>query len=133
MFETRIRSAIKDIENVARHLHEEDISLCESSLQALRILGENQPYLLILTLGAIALKIGKFDTEKTVSTLLEKNRRYGNSALDPIRVASTAGPIEQIRVRIDDKLSRLLSSTLGDDEDPLFDLYGYCILGVLAK
>lgn len=83
-------------------------------------------------LGALALKIGKFDTDKTVAMLLEKNRRYGNSALNPIRVVSTAGPLEQIYVRIDDKLNRLLSDNLGDDEDPLFDLYGYCILGLIA-
>jgi hypothetical protein len=38
--------------------------------------------------------------------LLEKNAKYGNSALEPIRCFSRADPLEQIRVSIDDKLSR---------------------------
>ena len=33
--------------------------------------------------------------------LLEKNRAYGNSALEPIRVFSKASNCEQILVRID--------------------------------
>jgi len=39
--------------------------------------------------------------------LLEKNKQYGNSALEPVRIFSKADSAEQIRVRIDDKLSRL--------------------------
>lgn len=38
--------------------------------------------------------------------LLAKNAAYGNSALEPVRIFSKADPTEQIRVRIDDKLSR---------------------------
>lgn len=59
--------------------------------------------------------------------LLRKNRAYGNSALDPIRLFSKASPTEQIRVRLDDKLSRLAR---GQDagEDVEQDLMGYLIL-----
>ena len=39
--------------------------------------------------------------------LVEKNAAYGDSALNPVRVFSKADPLEQLRVRIDDKLSRL--------------------------
>ena len=39
--------------------------------------------------------------------LLEKNRCYGDSAANPVRIFSQVDPIEQINVRIDDKLSRL--------------------------
>jgi hypothetical protein len=39
--------------------------------------------------------------------LCEKNAAYGNSALEPVRVFSRAMPMEQLRVRMDDKLSRL--------------------------
>lgn len=39
--------------------------------------------------------------------LVAKNRAYGNSALEPIRIFARSDPVEQIRVRIDDKLSRL--------------------------
>ena len=60
--------------------------------------------------------------------LLQKNLKYGNSALEPIRVFSKASPKEQILVRIDDKLSRLTTTNIDEDEDVLTDLIGYLIL-----
>ena len=60
--------------------------------------------------------------------LIDKNRKYGNSALEPIRVFSQADPAEQLRVRIDDKLSRIIRGHLKDDEDVIQDLLGYLIL-----
>lgn len=66
--------------------------------------------------------------EEIRELLLEKNRRYGNSALEPLRLFSTAGPEEQIRVRIDDKLSRLRALDPGDTEDVELDLIGYLVL-----
>ncbi len=65
--------------------------------------------------------------------LLEKNRKYGNSALEPIRIFSKADSIEQIKVRIDDKLNRLLSGQMDEDEDVYLDLIGYLILLMIAK
>ena len=59
--------------------------------------------------------------------LQEKNAAYGNSAIDPIRVFSQADPTEQLKVRIDDKLSRWVRG--GDaGEDVIADLIGYLIL-----
>ena len=61
--------------------------------------------------------------------LLQKNMKYGDSALSPIRVLSKSGPIEQILVRIDDKLNRIKQGgILEDDEDVVTDLIGYFIL-----
>ena len=60
--------------------------------------------------------------------LLEKNRKYGDSALSPVRVFSHADPAEAIRVRIDDKLSRLCHEQADEDEDVINDLIGYLIL-----
>lgn len=62
------------------------------------------------------------------TTLFRKNRAYGDSALNPVRVFSTADPVEQLRVRIDDKLSRLKSQANGDNEDTVLDLMGYLVL-----
>jgi hypothetical protein len=59
--------------------------------------------------------------------LIAKNQRYGNSALDPVRIFSRADKREQIRVRIDDKLARLRNQEQ-DDEDAVLDLIGYLIL-----
>ena len=60
--------------------------------------------------------------------LVEKNKAYGDSAANPVRIFSRANPIEQIDVRIDDKLSRIArgSEYVGDDTE--LDLIGYLIL-----
>lgn len=65
--------------------------------------------------------------------LLEKNRKYGDSALNPSRIFSKSDAVEQIKVRIDDKLSRIATSgTSGVDEDTLQDLIGYLVLLKIA-
>ena len=65
--------------------------------------------------------------------LLQKNAKYGDSALNPVRVMSQASPVEQILVRIDDKLSRIKhGNILEDDEDVVSDLIGYFILLKIA-
>ena len=66
--------------------------------------------------------------------LLRKNREYGNSALQTKRMFSNASPVEQIKVRIDDKLSRLSSD--GEktiEEDTVQDLMGYLVLLRVAQ
>ena len=64
--------------------------------------------------------------------LQEKNAAYGNSALNPVRIMSKADPIEQIRVRIDDKLSRIArGADCGEDVE--LDLIGYLILLRIAR
>lgn len=65
--------------------------------------------------------------------LLQKNRRYGDSALNPMRVFSKADTLEQMRVRMDDKLSRIAMGAADDDEDPIWDLAGYLVLYLAAR
>lgn len=65
--------------------------------------------------------------------LLEKNAAYGNSALDPVRIFSKASAKEQLLVRIDDKLSRLIKGSDFQGEDTAADLLGYLILLEVAK
>lgn len=65
--------------------------------------------------------------------LLEKNRKYGDAALSPLRVFSKASSVEQIKVRLDDKLSRLANQQSDEDEDVILDLLGYLILLRIAK
>ena len=65
--------------------------------------------------------------------LLQKNIKYGDSALDPLRVLSKASAKEQILVRIDDKLSRISrGDILHEDEDVVSDLIGYLVLLKIA-
>jgi hypothetical protein len=64
--------------------------------------------------------------------LLAKNRAYGGSALEPMRVFSKANVLEQIRVRMDDKLSRISrGSAAGEDAEK--DLIGYLVLLRVAR
>lgn len=65
--------------------------------------------------------------------LLEKNRKYGDSAVNPVRVFSKASAVEQIKVRLDDKLSRMASAQNDEDEDVIIDLIGYLILMRVAN
>lgn len=65
--------------------------------------------------------------------VLDKNRKYGNAALAPARIFSKAEPIEQINVRIDDKLNRIANRQDDEDEDPEWDLLGYLVLKQVAK
>jgi hypothetical protein len=70
--------------------------------------------------------------EEIKELLLQKNQAYGDSALHPVRIFSQADPIEQINVRIDDKLSRLArGSAAGEDTE--LDLIGYLILKRVAR
>lgn len=64
--------------------------------------------------------------------LLAKNRAYGDSAFNPIRVFARSDAVEQLRVRIDDKISRMVR---GHDagEDTAKDLLGYLILLRIAE
>ena len=76
-------------------------------------------------------------TEDTISEvcksianmLIEKNRSCGNAALDPVRIfAKGIGTDAQLRVRIDDKLSRIARGTSELGEDTINDLIGYLVL-----
>jgi hypothetical protein len=66
--------------------------------------------------------------------LVDKNRAYGNSVFDPVRVFSKASVDEQINVRLDDKLSRIQKGNVEYmDEDVLIDTIGYLIIKLIAK
>lgn len=70
--------------------------------------------------------------DRIQAMLISKNRAYGNSALEPVRIFSKSDETEGIRVRIDDKLSRIAKgSEMG--EDVLMDLIGYLVLLKIAE
>ena len=89
--------------------------------------------LYLLTVGTEA---GKeiFDAcHEIAHMLINKNISYGNSALDPVRVFSKTGPREQLYVRIDDKLNRLMKGTEYPGDNDIDDLIGYLVLLKIAK
>jgi len=65
--------------------------------------------------------------------LTQKNISYGNSALEPINIFSKASAIDQIDVRIDDKINRIKKGKEYATEDTELDLLGYLILKRIAK
>ena len=71
------------------------------------------------------------ECDRIKKILLQKNKEYGDSVLNPIRIFSTASTLEQINVRIDDKLSRvkyMQTKEVSIKEDTSLDLIGYLIL-----
>jgi len=65
--------------------------------------------------------------------LIDKNRAYGDSALDPVKVFSKESTVEQLYVRIDDKLSRVQRGHEYPGDDTIIDLVGYLVLLLIAK
>ncbi len=77
------------------------------------------------------------DTEQQINAvcnqiktlLLLKNKAYGDSALEPVRIFSKSNPVDGLLVRIDDKLSRIKNMGVSSaSEDTLMDLIGYLVL-----
>jgi hypothetical protein len=67
--------------------------------------------------------------EQIQKMLIDKNRKYGNSALEPLGVFSQLSAKQGLLIRIDDKLKRIKNGSLEkDDEDVVNDLIGYLIL-----
>ncbi len=76
-------------------------------------------------------KISKiYDSLKAFS--LEKNRRYGDSALNPIKIFSKANASNSILIRLDDKVSRIKNSDKIRKND-VCDIMGYLMLYCAAN
>jgi hypothetical protein len=69
----------------------------------------------------------EYECLEIAEMLKDKNRAYGNSFSDPVRIFSTATPEEGLNIRIDDKLSRIARGQ-NAGEDAELDLIGYLIL-----
>ena len=73
----------------------------------------------------------KLDIEvKVISDLLkEKNKAYGDTALNPTNVFSKLNATEAICARLDDKLARIKNKGINDEtEDTVDDLIGYLLV-----
>ena len=66
--------------------------------------------------------------------LIQKNEQYGDSVMQPIRIFSKADIDAGLRIRIDDKLNRLMqgNDSMESDEDVVKDLIGYLTLLLIA-
>lgn len=89
--------------------------------------------LYLLTVGTSAGKEIYQSCHEIAHMLIKKNIAYGNSALEPVRIFSKADPREQLHVRIDDKLSRIMRGTEYVGDNDIDDLIGYLVLLKIAK
>ena len=64
--------------------------------------------------------------------LIKKNISYGDSALSPARIFAQSDNVEQIKVRIDDKLNRVKNNQGFAGDNDIDDLIGYLILLKIA-
>lgn len=98
-------------------------TVCKEDLKDLVILDKN------------ATPLNPSNTQITITSvcdqikevLLEKNKRYGNAALNPEQIFSKLDSGSSILVRIDDKISRIKNSNSPRKND-VFDLIGYLTL-----
>jgi hypothetical protein len=89
--------------------------------------------LYLLTVGTSAGKQILDTCLNLAQMLIRKNISYGNSALEPIRIFSKSDAREQLHVRIDDKLSRIMRGTEYVGDNDIDDLIGYLVLLKIAK
>lgn len=66
--------------------------------------------------------------QQMVDILVEKNRKYGNAVLEPLKVFSSNVSVKDVILsRIDEKISRWLNDNKDEDEDILTDIIGYLV------
>ena len=71
--------------------------------------------------------------QEVTDLLVEKNKAYGNSALEPANIFANGSAVENLCSRIDDKLMRIKNKGINDQtEDTIKDLIGYLILLKIA-
>lgn len=87
----------------------------------------------LLTVGTSAGREILDSCHEVAHMLIRKNIAYGDSALNPVRIFSRADAREQLHVRIDDKLSRMMRGTDYPGDNDIDDLIGYLILLKIAK
>ncbi len=72
-----------------------------------------------------------FDSLKTL--VIEKNRRYGDAALTPKQIFSRLDAGEGLKVRIDDKISRIMNNSGEIRKNDVADLMGYLALLAVSQ
>lgn len=75
--------------------------------------------------------------EQLKKLLLHKNKKYGNSAIEPIRIFVPEGAkLYNIESRLDEKLSRVIeevSNTTHPKPGDVVDIAGYCVLWLVKN
>jgi len=64
--------------------------------------------------------------------LIEKNKRYGNSALEPMKIFGDFDAEDLLKIRLTDKIMRIKNSEI-DRKNDYTDMLGYIILLCVSK
>ena len=73
-------------------------------------------------------------TKEITDLLISKNKAYGDTALNPVKIFSSLDSTEALCARIDDKIMRIKNKGINDDtEDTVSDLIGYLLLLKMSK
>lgn len=113
----------KDVEHIKSNVSIENKNIPDDSIEKNKISKDIDVQKMIVE-----------ECDKIKNLLLEKNKAYGNSAIEPLRIFSKLDNIEQIKVRIDDKLSRInKAAKTSIQEDTEQDLIGYLVLLRICK
>jgi hypothetical protein len=65
--------------------------------------------------------------------VLEKNKRYGDAALTPKQVFSKLDAVEGLKIRLDDKISRIMNNSGEIRKNDVADIMGYLVLLAISQ
>jgi hypothetical protein len=66
--------------------------------------------------------------------LLEKNKRYGDSVINPVKVFSKVEPENKACIRLDEKLQRIMNNDTSElRKNDVADTFGYLALLMIDK
>ena len=72
-------------------------------------------------------------TEAMRELLLYKNKKYGDSALNPEQIFYKGDAVNSILIRLDDKLGRIMANTESTPRiNDVADIIGYCTLLLIS-
>lgn len=72
-------------------------------------------------------------TEAMRDLLLYKNKKYGDSALNPEQIFYKGDAVNSILIRLDDKLGRIIANTESTPRiNDVADIIGYCTLLLIS-
>jgi chromatin remodeling complex protein RSC6 len=82
----------------------------------------------------------KINTQEQIDTLFnnfsdflkEKNKRYGDSVINPVKIFSKVEPTNKACIRLDEKLQRIINSDELRKND-VSDTFGYLALLMIDK
>lgn len=71
--------------------------------------------------------------DEIAKLLIDKNKKYGNSALEPKNIFYKGNAENSILIRLDDKIGRIINTNDGIRTNDIVDIIGYLVLLLISK